>query len=97
MEQIASFIKPELLVLVPALYFAGMAVKKSESVSDKYIPLLLGAGGMALAALWVLATSSIFTYQDALMAIFVAVVQGVLAAGCSVYVNQLLKQREKND
>ena len=33
MEQLKNFIRPELLVLVPVLYFIGMGLKKSESVN----------------------------------------------------------------
>ena len=52
---------------------------------------------MLLAVLYVVATSSIGTYQDAAMAVFVALTQGVLAAGLSVYVNQLFKQAQKGE
>ncbi len=94
-EVISKFVKPELLVLVPVLYFIGLGFKKAQSVHDKHIPLLLGACGIVLAILWVLATASITGWQSALMAIFTALVQGVLCAGFSVYVNQIFKQLEK--
>lgn len=89
-----DFIKPELLVLVPVLYAVGMGLKKSE-IKDKLIPFILGAGGIVLASLWVLATSDIMGYQSALMAIFVAVTQGILCAALSVFVNQMYKQAQK--
>lgn len=34
-------------------------------------------------------------WQDALMAAFIAIVQGILCAGCSAYINQLGKQANK--
>ena len=93
---IMDFIKPELLILVVVLYFIGNALKKSE-VKDKWIPFVLGGCGIVLAVVWVLATTTIATYQDGLMALFVAVTQGVIVAGMSVYANQLFKQIGKDE
>lgn len=81
---------PELLVLVPVLYFIGMAVKHTEFILDKYIPLLLGFIGIALSVLYVGAVSGISA-----IGIFTAITQGVLVAGASVYVNQIVKQSRK--
>lgn len=93
---IIDFVKPELLILIPVLYFIGVAFKKSKS-KDKYIPFILGAIGIVLAVIWVMATSSIVTTQDVFMAIFVAITQGVLCAGLTVYFNQLFKQAKKEE
>ena len=92
-----DFIKPELLILVPVLYFIGMGLKRSEYIPDKHIPLLLGAVGIVLSIVCVLASSVIGGWQDGLMAVFLAVTQGILCAGCSVYVNQIVKQGGKKD
>lgn len=97
MENIMNYVKPELLVLIPVLYFLGMAFKSSQTVTDKHIPLLLGALGVLLALLWVLAGSELTGTQDILRAVFAAVTQGVLCAGCSIYVNQLHKQAGKDE
>lgn len=95
--EMMSYIRPELLTLAPVLYFIGLAAKKSEAVADKRIPLLLGAAGIALSCLYVLATSVLNSYQDTLMAAFVAITQGVLAAGCGVYVNEVIKQAKREE
>lgn len=97
MENMMEYIKPELLVLLPVLYFIGTGIKNSEGIKDKFIPLLLGAIGIVLSAVWVLATTTIGGYQDMLMAFFTAATQGILAAGMSVYINQLIKQGGKKD
>ena len=96
MEEIMSYVKPELLILVPVLYFIGMALKKS-TVPDKYIPLSLGGAGVILAVLYVLAASPLDGWQSGTMAAFVALTQGILAAGLSVYVNQVAKQAGKEE
>lgn len=97
MEQIMNYIKPELSVLPVVLYFLGMALKNAQTVKDKNIPITLGAAGIILSALWVVSTSTITGWQSVVLALFTAIVQGVLAAGCSVYVNQILKQKNKTE
>ena len=94
---ILDYIKPELLVLIPVLYFVGAGLKTAAAVADKWIPLLLGAAGIVLAAVWVLASSPLGGWQEILLAVFTAVVQGVLCAGGSVYANQVLKQAGKDE
>ena len=94
--EVMDYIKPELLVLVPVLYLIGVAVKKS-AVADKFIPWILGGVSVALSALWILATSFPATAADAALAVFTAITQGILIAGASVYVNQLVKQTGKEE
>lgn len=77
----------------PVLYWYGS--EESQTFKDKYIPLILGAIGIVLCAIWVLGTSPLNTGQDIAMAIFTAVVQGILVAGLSTYINQVVKQSNK--
>lgn len=95
MEQIINYVKPELVVLAVVLYFIGMGIKKTEKIKDNYIPMILGFLGIVLCAIWVMATSSFGSNNDIFMGIFTALVQGVLVAGLSVYVNQMIKQANK--
>lgn len=95
MEVVLNYVKPELIVVAIALYFLGIALKNTEKVKDKLIPFILGAVGIVLAFIYVFATSPVSTYQDVLFAIFTAIVQGMLVAALSTYVNQLLKQSKK--
>lgn len=88
-EQLKNFIKPELLILIPVLYCIGYAVKRSK-VADEWIPWIIGGAGVALSALYVCGTEAL-----TLLSIFTAITQGVLCAGASVYVNQLIKQKTK--
>ena len=97
MEQITNYVKPELIVVAVALYFIGMALKQAQSVKDKYIPLLLGGVSIVLCAIWVIATSTITNAQEAAMAVFTAITQGILVAGLSTYVDQIKKQMNKEE
>lgn len=97
MEQVMNYVKPELIVLAVALYFVGMALKNSSIVKDKYIPLLLGGIGIMLCGIWVAASCPLKTPQEVAMAVFTAIVQGILVAGLSTYVDQLIKQAGKEE
>lgn len=97
MDQILSYVKPELLVVVVVLYFIGAMIKKSENISDKFIPMILGILGVLICGLYVFATSTVSGSQEAAMALFTAITQGVIVAGLSNYVNQLIKQSGKEE
>lgn len=94
--ELMEYIKPELLVLIPVLYLIGNAVKNSK-IADKFIPFILGCVSILLAALWIFATTEMGGVSDVVMAMFTAITQGVLIAGASVYVNQLVKQTGKDE
>lgn len=95
--QIKDYVKPELLVVAVVLYFIGMWLKQSETVKDKYIPLINGLIGVAICAIYVFATCACGSGQDIALAVFTALTQGVLVAGLSTYVNQIFKQSGKEE
>ena len=97
MEQIMNYIKPELIVVAAVLYFVGMWLKKAQAVKDKYIPLILGGIGIVFCGFWVFATSPLGTPQEIALAVFTVLVQGILVAGASTYVNQVVKQLHKEE
>ena len=90
-----EYLKPELLILVPVLYLMGMGLKKAAWFKDSLIPVLLGACGVVLAAVWVFATADVSGGKAIATAAFTAVTQGVLCAGASVYANRIVKQAQK--
>ena len=91
-----SYIKPELLILIPVLYITGIALKKS-SLADKWIPLFLGAISIVLSTIWIFANSEIHSIQQIITSLFTAVTQGILLAGTSTYTNQLYVQAKKEE
>ena len=97
MEQIMNYVKPELIIVAIVLYFLGMWFKQAAFLKDKYIPLVLGIIGIFVCGIWVMATASFATGQDIALAVFTAVVQGILVAGVSTYINQLIKQAGKSE
>ena len=92
MEEIVSYINPELLVLVPVLCLVGMAVKRYGS-DDRVIPLCLGVLGIMLACLYGLATMS--AGDSVAMVLFTGFVQGILCAAAAVYAHQSVHQWTK--
>lgn len=78
-----DYIKTELLILIPVLYFIGIALKKS-AIPDKRIPIILGIISILLSAIWLFATTNIYDAKDIATATFTAITQGILIAGASV-------------
>ena len=97
LDQIMNYVKPELLIVAFVLFFIGVAIKKTEKISDKYIPSILGLLGIIICGIYVIATSSISGGQEIAMAIFVSITQGVLVTGLSNYVYQWIKQSGKEE
>ena len=95
MEQILNYVKPELVVVAIVLYFVGVGLKNTETVADKYIPVILCIIGIVICGIYVVATCDLKGTQNIAMAIFTAIVQGILVAGLSNYVNQVFKQLNK--
>ena len=87
-----EYIKPELLILVPVLYVIGMAIKKTALIADKLIPLAVGAAGILLSIIYVLATSDLGSPQAVAMAIFTALTP-VSYTHLDVYKRQLLHSK----
>ena len=97
METLTEFLRPELLVLIPVLYLIGMGLKKSETVPDRHIPALLGAIGIILATVYIIATEDLSNWRQVVQAVFTGITQGVLCAGASVFVNQIIRQGKKRN
>lgn len=87
-----EYIKPELLILVPVLYIVGAMIKDSQSVSNRYIPAILGGVGIVLSLLYVMGSSGISA-----TGIFTAITQGILIAGTAVYTHEFISQLRKDD
>lgn len=92
---IAQYIKPEMLVVAVCLYILGIFLKRSQAVKDKLIPFILLLVGIGLAIIWVMATATFSTPQDIALAVFTAIVQGILVTGAAVLTDQLVKQSKK--
>lgn len=87
MGNLESYIKPELLVLTPVLYIIGLMIKETDLLKNKYIPLLLGAIGIVLSLLYVIANEGFSA-----TGVFTSITQGIITAGIAVYVNELITQ-----
>lgn len=97
MEQVTEYIKPELLVVALVLYFIGTALTRIPAVKSKYIPLILGGIGIILCGIWVLASCPLKNGAEIATAVFTAIIQGILVAGLSTYINQTVKQLKKDE
>lgn len=92
-----DYVKPELLIVTAVLYFFGIALKQAEFIKDKYIPITLGATGIIICEIWVTSTAHFAGAQDVLTAVFASVTQGIVVAGLSTYIHQIIKQAGKEE
>lgn len=92
-----DYVKPELLIVTAVLYFFGIALKQAEFIKDKYIPITLGATGIIICWIWVTSTAHFAGAQDVLTAVFASITQGVVVAGLSTYIHQIIKQAGKEE
>lgn len=89
---IAQYIRPEFLALIPMLIVIGKLLKEASFFDDRLIPIALGACGVLIAVCYQVGDGA-----DSLSAIVSAVIQGILCAGTAVYGNQIVKQLKKKD
>jgi succinate-acetate transporter protein len=89
-NEILSFIRPEILILIPVLIILGLVLKKITFIKDWTIPIILGVLGILFAVL-------ILGFAEGFYApvIVTGILQGILAAGMAVYVHQLKIQTTK--
>jgi hypothetical protein len=96
-ELLIMYLKPELLILVAALYFIGDSMKKTPLIQDELIPFILSGISFVLCTIYIFGFCEINGIQSVLIALFDAVIQAICCAAGSVYIDQLFKQKEKLD
>lgn len=84
----ASYIQPELLILIPVLYLVGEGIKRSQT-PDEVIPLVNGLIGIMLACLYCFATRE--AGSSMAMVLFTGIVQGILCAAAATYLYEAQK------
>lgn len=93
MEELFSLVKADYTIIVAVLYFIGVGLRRLTVFPNNYIPLTITITGIALAALSSL--SRLGSYANPAALAFDSIVQGVLCAGMSVYVNEFIKHTLK--
>lgn len=86
-----EYIKPELLVLVPILWYIGTKIKAAKKIEDWVIPFVLMAISVVIALSYVLIISGLNP-----MAMWVGIMQGLAIAVLEGYFYQIYKQSTKN-
>lgn len=83
--EILNYIIENRLILIPVLYIIGEFIKKTKTINNRWIPLIL----MVIGVLF-----SILMGGDKIIN---NIIQGVLVSGVTVLGNQIIKQIEKDD
>ena len=79
-EMIFNYIVEDGLILIPVLYVIGYIIKNMNILSNRWIPLVLLVIGIIF---------SIFLLNDPIVD---RVIQGILIAGVTVFIDQVKKQ-----
>jgi hypothetical protein len=82
---ILNYVVQEGLVMIPVLFIIGEIIKGTETIENKYIPVILLVLSLALTP-FVLGG---YTADN--------IVQSVLVAGVTVFGNELIKQSSKGE
>lgn len=85
--EIMNYVLEQIVPLAVALYVLGIIFKQAQFVKDKYIPLIL-------LLLGILGAFGLLALNDK-VDITTAIIQGILATGLAVMVNQVPKQLKK--
>lgn len=84
-----TFVPENLIILIAATYVVGLFLKKSESVKDKHIVIIL----MVFTVIFSVIINNTFNVQG----IANAILEGILCWGVAVGANQVKKQIVKED
>ena len=84
MRDYQTYIKAELMVLIPVLYILGDTIKLTDKIDKRFIPLVLGFAGTLLSMIYVVGQEGL-----SLTSLFTAITQGILVAGAAVYAYEL--------
>ena len=79
-EILLNYIVDDGLILIPVLYVIGYIIKQTNILSNRWIPLVLLVIGIIF---------SIFLLNDPIVD---RVIQGILIAGVTVFIDQVKKQ-----
>ena len=79
-EILLNYIVEDGLILIPVLYVIGYIIKQTNILSNRWIPLVLLVIGIMF---------SIFLLNDPIVD---RVIQGILIAGVTVFIDQVKKQ-----
>lgn len=90
--KLLDFLHGELLCVVPVLWFIGKIIKDHKGIKNYMIPYILTAISILLCGIYLFAVSDIGEVKSVLLCVFMSLTQGIIAAACAVFGNELFKQ-----
>lgn len=84
MDGVYKYIQTDLIVLIPALWGVGMAIKKSD-IQNKYIPIILFSISVIVSALKVYSVCDIYSLKQVCDSAFARITQGSIVFFCAWY------------
>lgn len=99
MKNIFEYLGSDLTMLAILLYLLGGWFKKMSGFPDKYIPTVLLIIGVVLGMVYHLAIfdGDYMGFKEGMLCMYNGVTRGALAACASTFVNQIIKQANKEE
>ncbi|WP_195542932.1 phage holin family protein [Massiliimalia timonensis] len=94
-ELLNEYIRSELIVVIPVLYFLGRILRRSK-VLCKRIPGILLVVSLAVTALYTFSVCDVSSLKNFYACLFSIVTQGVLLTGGSMFIHEMVKGRTQN-
>lgn len=96
LQMLNTYIDQRLWILIPVLYVIVRFLDGSK-LDKRFVPIVLLAISVALTLVYMLATMDISSFQKLLLAVFCAIVQGVLISGAAVFGGILMQSMKKKE
>ena len=87
LQMALKFIRPELLIMIPALWYIGVLMKGTKQIPDWQIPFIILALSIIFATSWVIMTMGMVG-----MSVWVGIMQGIIIAMVQGQFYQYFKQ-----
>ncbi len=92
---LSSYIRAELIILIPVLYFIINFLKNSGLKYDR-VQLYTNCISIILCGIYVFSTLESFTVQCILLGVYSSMTQGILLAGCAQFGTSLIGSHAAN-
>ncbi len=93
MEFAFQFIKAENIIIISVLYILGLILKRSKTIPNQFIPLILTVLGILFAGIRAFAVY--WQYPNIYAAVFDAITQGIICSGMAIYAYEFIKNIKK--
>lgn len=90
---VSSYIKSELIIVIPVLFILTQVLKKSK-LKKSHIPLIITGVSILITGLYIFSSSDFLSAKGFLSCLFSVLTQGILLSGASALMNEVIRLRK---